>query len=64
MKEIKNNLKIKWKRKYDLSEKVDQIQEVFTEMACRYLCGENDKQIFLAVQLLTGYSLLNNHKAK
>ena len=58
--EITNDLKIKWKRKYELSEKLGQSQEVFTEVACR-----NDRQIFSAVnQLLTGHSFLNNHKAK
>ena len=29
------NMKAKWKRKYDLSEKAEQIQEIFTEVGCR-----------------------------
>ena len=65
MTEIKKNLKVKWKQKFDLSEKVNQIQEVFTEVGCRNCCGENDRQIFSAVnQLLTQYSSLNSQKAK
>ena len=44
--EIKTNLKVKWKRKFDLSEKVDQIQKVFTEVGCRNCCCENDTYFF------------------
>ena len=33
--EIKRNLKDKWKGKIELSEKVDQIQEVFSEVGKR-----------------------------
>ena len=39
--EIKKNLKVKWKRKYELSEKVDQV-DVFTEVGCRNCFGEKD----------------------
>ena len=64
--EIKKYLKVKWKRKFDLSEKVDQIQKVFTEVGCRNCCCENDTYFFFSAvnQLLTGHSFLNNHKAK
>ena len=36
--EIKKNSKTKWKRKYDLSEEVEQTQEVFTEVGNRNCC--------------------------
>ena len=36
--EIKKTLKIKWRRKYNLSEKVEQIQEVLTEVGNRNCC--------------------------
>ncbi|MEW8546767.1 MAG: reverse transcriptase domain-containing protein [Candidatus Thiodiazotropha sp.] len=63
--EIKKNLKVKWKRKYELSEKVEQIQEVFTDVGCRNCFGEKDRQSFSALnQILTGHTILNNHKAK
>ena len=65
MTEIEKNLKVKWKRKLDLSEKVDHTQEVFTEVGCRNSCGENERQnVSVVNQLLTGHSSLNNHKAK
>ena len=63
--EIKKNLKVEWKRKFDLSEKVDHIQEIFTGVGYRNCFGENDRQFLSTVnQLLTGHSSLNNHKAK
>ena len=59
--EIKKNLKIKWKI-CDLSEKVEQTQEVFTEVGNRNCSGEKDRRTFSAVhQLLTGHSFLNSH---
>ena len=63
--EIKKNLKAKWKRKYELSEKVDQIQDVFTEVGCRNCFGEKDRHTFSILnQLLTCHTLLNQHRAK
>ena len=63
--EIKKNLKAKWKRKYELSEKVDQIQDVFTEVGCRNCFGGKDRHTFSILnQLLTGHTLLNQHRAK
>ena len=63
--EIKKNVKVKWKRKFELSEKVDNIQEVFTEVGCRNCFGEEDRESFSALnQLLSGHSILNSHKAK
>ena len=49
---IKKNLKIKWQRKCDLSEKIEQIQEVFTEVGNRNCCGEKDRRIVSAVNQL------------
>lgn len=47
-----------------MSEKVDHCQEVFTEVSCRNCYGEEDRHCFSAFnQLLTGHSILNNHKA-
>ena len=36
--EIKKNVKEKWQRKFELSEKVDQVQEVFSEVGSRNFC--------------------------
>ena len=50
MTEIKKNVKVKCSRKkFDLSEKVDQILEIFTEVGCRNCCGETDRHSFSAM---------------
>ena len=38
--EIKKNVKEKWQRKFELSEKVDQVQEVFSEVGSRTVLGK------------------------
>ena len=44
---------------------MNQIREIFTEIACKNCYGKEDRQIFSTVnQLLTRHSFLNNHKAK
>ena len=65
--EIKKNVKVKWKRKFELSEKVDNIQEVFTEVGCRHYFSEEDRESFSALNqllVLSGHSILNSHKQK
>lgn len=63
--EMKKQVKAKWQRKYDLSEKVDKIQEIFSEVGNRNCWGEGDRQSFTIVnQLLTDHTRLNNHRAK
>ena len=44
--EIKKNVKEKWQRKFELSEKVDQVQEVFSEVGSRNCFGEKDRHSF------------------
>ena len=63
--EIKKNIKEKWQRKYELSEKVDQIQEVFSEVGIRNCFGEKDRHNFAMLnQLLSGHTLLHQHRAR
>ena len=63
--EIKKNVKEKWQRKFELSEKVDQIQEVFSEVGSRNCFGEKDRHNFTMLnQLLSGHTLLNQHRAR
>ncbi|MCW4261357.1 MAG: reverse transcriptase domain-containing protein [Candidatus Thiodiazotropha endolucinida] len=63
--EMKKQVNVKWQRKYDLSEKVDRVQEIFTEVGKRNCFGEGDRQNFAVVnQLLTDHTKLNNHRAK
>ena len=52
--EIKKNVKVKWKRKFELSEKVDNIQEVFTEVGCRNCFGEEERESFSALNQVGG----------
>ena len=61
-KRSRKNLKTKWQQKCDLTEKVEQIKDVFTEVGNRNCSGEKDRRTFSAVhQLLTGHSFLNSH---
>ena len=63
--EIKKNVKEKWQRKFELSEKVDQVQEVFSEVGSRNCFGEKDRHSFAMLnQLLSGHTLLNQHRAR
>ena len=63
--EIKKNVKEKWQRKFELSEKVDQVQEVFSEVESRSCFGEKDRHNFAMLnQLLSGHTLLNQHRAR
>lgn len=65
VREMKKHMKEKWSRKYKFSEKVEQVQEVFADVGSRCCYGEGDRQTFSALnQLLTGHSILNNHRAK
>ena len=63
--EIKRNLKDKWKRKFDLSDKAGRVQEVFTDVGKRNCFGEEDRHNFSMLnQLLSGHTLLNQHRAR
>ena len=63
--EIKRNLKDKWKRKFELSDKACRVQEVFTEVGKRNCIGEEDRHNFSMLnQLLSGHTLLNQHRAR
>ena len=41
--EIKKNVKEKCQREFELSEKADQVQEVFSEVGSRKYFGKNDR---------------------
>ena len=61
--EIKRNLKDKWKRKSELSDKACRVQEVFTDVGKRNCIGEEDMHNFSMInQLLSGHTLLNQHR--
>ena len=63
--EIKKNVKEKWQRKFGSSEKVDQIQEVFSKVGSRNCFGEKDLHNFAMLnQLLAGHTLLNQQRAR
>ena len=63
--EIKRNLKDKWKRKFDLLDKAGRVQEVFTDVGKRNCFGEEDRHNFSMLnQLLSGHTLLNQHRAR
>ena len=63
--EIERNLKDKWKRKFDLSDKAGRVQEVFMDVGKRNCCGEEDRHNFSMLnQLLSGHTILNQHRAK
>ena len=62
---IKRNLKDKWKRKFELSDKACRVQEVFTDVGKRNCIGEEDRHNFSMLnQLLSGHTLLNQHRAR
>ena len=49
----------------DLTEKVEKIQEIFTEVGKRNCYGKGDRLTFSVVnQLLSGHTHLNSHRAK
>ena len=63
--ELKRQVKEKWRRKFDLMEKAEKIQEIFTDVGKRNCYGEGDRITFsIENQLLSGHTQLNNHRAK
>ena len=54
---IKKHMLEKWDRKYKLSDKVDYIQEVFTEVGKRNCMGQEDCKAF---SILNGNKQLEN----
>ena len=63
--EIKRNLMDKWKKKIELTENADQIQEVFSEVEKRNCLIWRRRQVrhnfSMLNQLLSGHTLLNQH---
>ena len=65
VREIKTSVLEKWNRKYSLSEKVDHIQEIYTEVGVRNCYGEKDRHTFSVInQLVSGHTNLNVYKSK
>ena len=63
--ELKRQVKEKWQRKFDLTEKAEKIQEIYTEVGKRNCYGEGDRLTFSLVnQLLSGHTQLNSHRSK
>ena len=63
--EIKKQIREHWNRKYQLSEKVKQIQDTNLEDGNRNCFREEDRQNFSVLnQLLSGHSGLNSHRAR
>ena len=63
--EIKRQIAENWKLKFTLSEKMERIQETFTEVGKRDCFGEKDRSSFSALnQLLCGHTRLNSHQAE
>ena len=63
--ELKRQVKEKWQRKFDLMEKAEKIQEIFTDVGKRNCYGEGDRITFSIInQLLSGHTQLNSHRAK
>ena len=55
----------KWKLKFVLFEKMDKIQESFSDVGKRLFKGERDRISFSALnQLLCGHSILGAHMTK
>ena len=63
--ELKRQVKEKLQRKFDLTEKAEKMQEIFTEVGKRNCYGERDRLTFSVVnQSLSGHAHLNGHRAK